>query len=305
METRAHHVLIGLFTVLSVVAALLFGLWLARSESIDAYRDYGIVFQEAVTGLSEGAAVRYSGIKVGAVTKLMLDPHDPRQVLARVRLNANTPVRADTRAKLTMTGLTGLATIQLSGGSPNSPPLTIKPGHLPTIPTEPSPLTKLLGNSEDIILNANQMIANLNRMLSDENVQRITRTLVHIEQATGAIAEQRGDIRQLLNQLAEASRSANATLQQTEQLMRQTSDLVNNQGRASMVSLERTTATLDQLLQNNRPSLESGMQGLSELGPAVHELRQTLESIRAITHRLNDNPAGYLLGRQKTKEFTP
>lgn len=305
METRAHHVLIGLFTVLSVVAALLFGLWLARSESTDAYRDYGIVFQEAVTGLSEGAAVRYSGIKVGAVTKLMLDPHDPRQVLARVRLNANTPVRADTRAKLTMTGLTGLAIIQLSGGSPNSPPLTVKPGHLPTIPTEPSPLTKLLGSSEDIILNINQMIANLNRMLSDENVQRITRTLVHIEQATGAIAEQRDDIRQLLNQLAEASRSANATLQQTEQLMRQTNDLVNNQGRASMVSLERTTATLDQLLQSNRPSLESGMQGLSELGPAIHELRQTLESIRAITRRLNDNPSGYLLGRQKTKEFTP
>jgi phospholipid/cholesterol/gamma-HCH transport system substrate-binding protein len=305
METRAHHVLIGLFTVLSIVAALLFGLWLARSNTMTAYRDYEIVFQEAVTGLSEGAAVRYSGIKVGTVTKLMLDPHDPRQVLARVRLSASTPVRADTRAKLTMTGVTGLAIIQLSGGSPNSPPLNVTPGRLPTILAEPSPLTKLLGSSEDIILNINQVVTSLNRVLSDENVQRITRTLIHLDQATGAIAEQREDIRQLLDQLAAASRSANATLQQTEQLMQQTNALVSTEGRASMASLARTTATLDQLVQNNRSSLESGVQGLSEFGPAIRELRQTLESLRAIMRRLNDNPSGYLLNRQKTKEFAP
>lgn len=32
METRAHHVLIGLFSVIVIGAALLFGLWLAKSE---------------------------------------------------------------------------------------------------------------------------------------------------------------------------------------------------------------------------------------------------------------------------------
>ena len=35
METRAHHVLIGLVTVLVVAGAMLFGLWLAKS-SVDA-----------------------------------------------------------------------------------------------------------------------------------------------------------------------------------------------------------------------------------------------------------------------------
>ena len=32
METRAHHVLIGLFTVLVIVGAMLFGLWLAKAS---------------------------------------------------------------------------------------------------------------------------------------------------------------------------------------------------------------------------------------------------------------------------------
>lgn len=305
METRAHHVLIGLFTVLAIIAGLVFGLWLSRSSHTQAYRNYEIVFKESVTGLSEGAAVRYSGIKVGAVTKLMLDPHDPRRVIARVQINADTPVRIDTRAKLAMSGVTGIATIQLSGGAPNSPPLQAKPGQLPIIVAELSPLAKLLASGEDIISNINQMVVNTNRLLSDDNMQRVSRTLEHIDQATGAIADQREDIRLLLQQLAEASRSANTALQEAEKLMRQANGLMDTQGRASMASLARVTANLDQLLQNNHQSLESGMQGLGELGPAIRELRQTLESVRAITRRLNENPSGYLLGRDKSKEFEP
>jgi phospholipid/cholesterol/gamma-HCH transport system substrate-binding protein len=305
METRAHHVLIGLFTVLAISASLVFGLWLSRSSHTQDYRNYEIVFKEPVTGLSEGAAVRYSGIKVGAVTRLLLDPHDPRRVIARVQINADAPVRTDTRAKLAMSGVTGIATIQLSGGAPNSPPLQAKPGQLPIIVAELSPLTKLLASGEDIISSINQMVVSTNRLLSDENMQRVSRTLEHIDQATGAIADQREDIRRLLQQLAEASRSANTALQEAEKLMRQANGLMDTEGRASMASLARVTANLDQLLQNNHQSLESGMQGLGELGPAIRELRQTLEAVRAITRRLNENPSGYLLGRDKSKEFEP
>ena len=83
METRAHHVLIGLFTVIVVAAALLFALWLAKSSSDRQFSDYEIVFNEAVSGLSQGSAVQYNGIKVGDVTQLKLDPQDPRKVLDR------------------------------------------------------------------------------------------------------------------------------------------------------------------------------------------------------------------------------
>ncbi|MGB9091470.1 MAG: MCE family protein, partial [Pseudomonas farsensis] len=39
METRAHHVLIGLITVLVVAGAMLFGLWLTKSSVDDAFKD--------------------------------------------------------------------------------------------------------------------------------------------------------------------------------------------------------------------------------------------------------------------------
>ena len=312
METRAHHVLIGLFTVIVVTAALLFGLWLAKASTDKAFQDYEVVFNEAVTGLTQGAAVQYNGIKVGDVTRLKLDPADPRRVLARIRVAADTPVKLDTHAKLALTGLTGLSIIQLSGGSPRSPVLRGRDGHVGVIVADPSPLTKLLAGGEDLMLNINEVVAKASHLLSDDNVQHLNNTLAHLDQMTGAVADQRDEIRQLLQQLALASRNANATLAQTAELARNANGLINGPGKAaldsmqaSMASLQRATANIDRLLSDNRDGLDTGIRGLGEIGPALIELRKTLESLQTVSRRLNDNPSGYLLGRDKSKEFKP
>lgn len=148
MEPRAHHVLIGLFTVLTVGAALLFALWLNKAGADRAFTDYEVIFNEAVTGLSQGSAVQYSGIKVGDVISLGLDPNDPRTVRARIRIVGHTPIKKDTRARLAITGVTGLAVIQLHGGSPESPPLEGKDGQPGIIIADRSPLSRLMANGE-------------------------------------------------------------------------------------------------------------------------------------------------------------
>ncbi|WEK10047.1 MAG: MlaD family protein [Candidatus Pseudomonas colombiensis] len=312
METRAHHVLIGLFTVIVVAGALLFGLWLAKSSVDSAFQDYEVVFNEAVSGLSKGSSVQYSGIKVGDVVSLRLDPKDPRRVLARIRLGGETPIKEDTQAKLALNGITGTSIIQLSGGTPQSPALKGKGGHLPTIVASPSPIARLLNNSNDLMTSVNLLLHNANRLFSPENIDRVSTTLANLEQTTGTIADQRDDIRLALQQLVVISKQAGKTLEQTSALMRNANGLLNDQGKQmftsaehAMHSLERSTATIDQLLSSNKESLNTGIQGLNGLAPAVRELRDTLSSLRAITRRLEANPGGYLLGNEKNKEFTP
>jgi phospholipid/cholesterol/gamma-HCH transport system substrate-binding protein len=312
METRAHHVLIGLFTVIVVAGALLFGLWLAKSSVDTEFKDYEVVFNEAVSGLSKGSAVQYSGIKVGDVVTLRLDPKDPRRVLARIRLGGDTPIKEDTQAILALTGITGTSIIQLSGGTPQSPKLKGKDGNLPVIVASPSPIARLLNDSGDLVAGVNMLMHNANQMFSTENVERISKTLEHLEQTTGTIADQRGDIRQAMQQLGAVGKQASATLEQTAALMRNANGLLNDQGQQmfgsaeqAMKSLEQSSATINKLLTSNRDSLNSGLQGLNGLAPAVRELRETLTSLRAISQRLEANPSGYLLGSDKNKEFTP
>ncbi|RLU09914.1 ABC transporter permease [Pseudomonas prosekii] len=312
METRAHHVLIGLFTVLVVAGALLFGLWLAKSSVDTEFKDYEIVFNEAVSGLSKGSAVQYSGIKVGDVVTLRLDPNDPRRVLARIRLGGETPIKEDTRAILALTGITGTSIIQLSGGTPQSPTLKGKGGDLPTIVASPSPIARLLNDSGDLMAGVTALMHNANQIFSPDNVERISKTLEHLEQTTATIADQRGDIRQAMQQLASVGKQAGAMLEQTSALMRNANGLLNDQGKQmfgsaeqAMKSLEQSSATINTLLTSNQDSLNNGMQGLNGLAPAVRELRETLSSLRAISQRLEANPSGYLLGSDKNKEFTP
>lgn len=312
METRAHHVLIGLFTVLVVVGGMLFGLWLAKSSIDNTFKDYEVVFNEAVSGLSKGSSVQYNGIKVGDVIELRLDDKDPRRVLALIRLAANTPVKVDTKAKLALTGVTGTSIIQLSGGDPNSPPLKGKDGKLPVIVASPSPIARLLTDGTDVISNVNMLLHNANKLFSPENVDSFGKTLNNLEQTTTAISSQRGDIAQTLKQLALVGKQATAALEQTTTLMRNANGILNTQGQQmfsnagqAMQALEQSTQTINTLIKNNEDSLNNGMQGLNQLGPAVNELRETLSTLRSISRRLEANPSGFLLNREQTKEFTP
>jgi phospholipid/cholesterol/gamma-HCH transport system substrate-binding protein len=312
METRAHHILIGLFTVIVVAAALLFGLWLAKSSVDTAFKDYQVVFNEAVTGLSRGSPVQYSGIKVGDVVQLRLDPQDPRRVLAQIRVAGETPIKRDTFAKLALNGITGTSIIQLSGGTPQSEELKGDDGNLPVIIASPSPISRLLNDSNDLITGINVFLHNANELLSSKNVQALSNTMEHLEQTTAVIADQRDDIRQTLKQLLVLSKQASATLDQTSTAMRNANLLFTVDGKqaiatgqAAMVSLQQSTDTINQLIRANKDSVDGGLQGLSELGPAIRELRETLTSLKTISRSLNANPSGYLLGSDKNKEFQP
>lgn len=312
METRAHHVLIGLFTVITVGAALLFGLWLAKSSIDREFSYFEVLFNEEVSGLTPGSAVEYSGIKVGEVQSLQLDPLDTRKVRAYIRIAGGTPIKQDTHARLALANITGSTLIRLYGGSPQSPLLSPQDGKPPLIVADPSPMSRLMANSENFLTSMNQLMASLTRLFSDENAQHVSRTLDNLEKVSGELADHRGDITRLIGQLDTLSRQANAALADISRLAGTANGLLDQDGRRalgsaveSMAAIERSTRRLEKILGDNQAPLESGLQGLGEIGPALQELRMTLGTLNQLSRRLGDDPAGFLLGREKIEEFQP
>ncbi|WP_339488756.1 MlaD family protein [Pseudomonas sp. EL_65y_Pfl2_R95] len=304
MEPRAHHVLIGLFTVLVVSAALVFAIWLSKHSADQQYNEYSVVFNETVNGLSRGSAVQYSGITVGDVQRLFLDPKDPRKVIAWIRIASNTPIKTDTRARLSITGITGTAVIQMHSGTPQSPRLLSKEGERPQIIADRSPLAKLLANGDDLVFNVNHLINQANHLLNDENLDNVAKTLNNLEAVTAMVAEQRDTLNKTANQISIAST-------ETATLMRNANKLLTTSGRKSFdnierisESLERSSNNIERILSENRNALRQGMQGVSNLGPAINELRDTMGAIRSFSRRVEDDPA-YLLRSDTIKEFQP
>ena len=312
METRAHHILIGLFTLLAAGGAMLFALWLGKSSLDSSYARYEVVFEEAVTGLSTGSPVQFNGIKVGEVVQLRLDAADPNKVLATIRVGASTPVRQNTKAKLSLAGVTGTSFIQLSSGPGNSPPLTSSSGKLPQILAEPSSISRLLADGSDLFSKISELLGNANKLFSAQNSENLGKTLANLEQTTGAIAAQRDDFKKLFGDFSALASQANKSLEQATRLLATSNRLLDDQGAAAlgdlqktMASLQRSSASVENLLQQNQGSLNQGLQSLGNLQPALQELRETLSNLRNISQRVEDNPAGYLLGREQAKEFQP
>ncbi len=307
METKANHVLIGAFAIIITLMGVFFALWAANYSSDRQWDDYEVVFSEAVTGLGNGGIVQYNGINVGEVTRLRLDPRDPRKVIARIRLASETPVKIDTKAKLAFIGLTGVAQIQLSGGLPESPLLLPTPQEpIPRIPTTPSALQNLSAAADDIV-------ERIRGILSDENVARISGTLDNIHQMSSTVAGQKEDVAALIKNLREVSVNLNVTLVKAQGSLDTIDKSVVQNLPEIIAKLDRTLASLESASKNangviadNRDAINNFSQnGLGQVGPTLAELRVLMRDLRHISSRLDRNPAGFATGRTSTEEFTP
>lgn len=307
METKANYVLIGVFTLIVSLFLLLFALWAAKYSSEQSWREYLVVFNEPVTGLSEGSTVQYNGIAVGTVQKLRLAPDDPRSVIALLRLQADAPIKADTRAKISMPSLTGSPIIQLTGGSPGSPALAdVDPREIPVIQAEASAL-------QNIADTANRLVARLDQVLSEENVKSIATTLANIESMTGAVAEQREDLRALIVNARAASEQLQGTLATTNravedidrELVAKLPGLVSRLD-STLNSLDSAAGNANAILGENRAAINSfANDGLAQLGPSLGELRLLVRDLRRISDQFDAGPARYLLKGDAPKEFEP
>ncbi len=152
METDKHYFFEGLFILVFCVAAAIVAVWLGSPGSRDDVT-YRIRFPDSVSGLVAGDSVKYRGIDVGTVKSMIIDPDDSRLVLVDVRLRKDTPVGTDTRASLTMKGITGVVFIELNGGDPAAKSLleVTPPDKVPEIASEKTGLKAMLDNLPKVV----------------------------------------------------------------------------------------------------------------------------------------------------------
>lgn len=139
MEPKVNYVLVGSFVTLLGAGILVGILWLGKSDYRGSYDRYVAYMKESVAGLSIDSTVKYRGVDVGRVKDIALRPDNPEEVLLTLDIIRGTPIKTDTIAVLETQGLTGLATINLTGGSREASSLQALEGQAyPVLKTGPS-----------------------------------------------------------------------------------------------------------------------------------------------------------------------
>jgi phospholipid/cholesterol/gamma-HCH transport system substrate-binding protein len=323
MEVRASYTLVGAF-VLAILAALaVFVIWLARVQIDQSFAEYEVAFTGTVNGLQQGSSVRYRGVPVGRVSSIRIDPDNIGQVLVGLELQPGTPIRTDTIAVVEAQGITGIATIQLTGGMQGSPvPEEDGSGTPPRIMAGRSTLEQVFDSTPVVLNRIAGVLERLGTLLNDENLASINGILDDLEELIDKVGESEPQIRALLTSVTNTADRLRTTSDEFSGLAADMRGAVGgidgrlarleDQGRSTLeqtagaASAFRTLANrLDRLVRENQDPIGDFSQStLYEIRQLVAEMRQLVASGSRISKEFERDPAGYLFGAQQ-KGFQP
>ncbi|MBL0087490.1 MAG: MCE family protein [Ideonella sp.] len=299
MEDKVNTALVGAF-VLVLGAALVAGvLWLAAGfDGRQRTLPYQSIVPESVAGLSLDAPVKYLGVDVGKVSAIAIDPGNSRQVRLRFLIEQGTPIKQDTEAVLKTQGLTGIAYVELSGGSPGSPPLLARTeGEVPLIRSKPSLNARLENVLSNVLANLDRTSANINAVFDADNRAALKQTLADTATVVHAIAAQQ---RALGQGIADAAVTARHTAKASEQLgaaighIASSAQAVERMADTAAHASDRAGRSIDEAASGVR---QIGRETLPELQRAVAELVPLAGSLRHLVEQTERSPSSLLVGR--------
>jgi phospholipid/cholesterol/gamma-HCH transport system substrate-binding protein len=241
METRANYATIGLFTLAVIAAAFAFVYWLARYDDVGSRRTMQVVVPGAVTGLSKGGLVLFNGIKIGEVATLTIKPDDPNQVIVEASVDSEAPIKADTKAALGVNPLTGVAYIQLAGGSAGSPDILDEPG-TPTLTGDRESFADLLSGAQSVISKVDRAMDRVNTFV-DKAEPSLDSSLASIQSFSDALAKNSSGMGDFLDNVSKLSNTLEGLSGKLEGLVEHTDAVV------TAVDPEKVKATVTDIQQ--------------------------------------------------------
>ncbi|MHA7873014.1 MAG: MlaD family protein, partial [Hyphococcus sp.] len=294
--TRAHYVLLGAFVMIAVALGFLFVLWKGTGRA--DYDEFDVIFTERVSGLLVGAQVRFNGIQKGTVDSLDLDPDNPGIVIARIHVDRDTPIKTDTRAELEPVGFTGVAIIQLVGGSADKPLLKESSDErVPRIVADTSGFGAFLQDTSDLVARAAQF-------MSDDNIDNVADIIENVEVITGAIADQDEEIAGIIQDahaitadLAEATDALASLMENLDSFFAEDAPQTAQEAQVLLEESQALIAELRGVVEENRSSVRLfADQGLGQVAPALAEARRLMRTLDDMLREIDRDPQAYFLG---------
>lgn len=295
MESRVNYTAVGIFIILFTVATVAFAFWLGKyNQDERQYRRYKVYITESVSGLSPEAAVKFHGVDVGKVETIQINPRNSEEVELVLKIKKETPIKTDSTAVLKFYGITGLAFIEIIGGSRTATLLANGDDAIPIIPTSPSLIQRLDESLSNVASKLSSTLDRADRVLSDQNIENVTASLEHLRSLTAQIDAYQNDIHKLIAQTNALEHNATDSLYAMKEAagsVKQTSANFNTMVQTKMAktleSLESTSKQSHSLIQKLENTLERGDYDLRTIAaPSGNEISTLLEQTRLLTHEM-------------------
>jgi len=234
---------------------------------------------ESLSGLEQGAIVKFHGVPVGKVDHISYNPSDLLRVKVKLVIQDDFPMKTDMVAQTGSMGITGLKYVELLGGT-NKAPL-LKDGS--DIPTKKSMMTTITGNAEVILAKVEVLLDHLNAITDPDTLKGLKTILDN----TVAIS---GSFQDIVARIDGISRDVKS--------MTGEADRAFEDGKIGRIlnSFDSTAQSMQQLSQDISLIVK---QSREDIMVSMENLRMTLENANALTKVLSENPSLLLRGEQQ------
>lgn len=241
MITKVQKIRLGVFLAVGSFLLLLFIGAVAGNRMVQKRDIYYVEFENySISGMQVGGAVNYSGIKIGRVDAIKIDPKDVSKIILTISVDGGTPIKEDSEATLVPVGITGLKAVEIRGGT-NAAKL-LKPKSF--IKAGSSMFDNITDKAVSIADKLDIIAANVSDLTGDENRKNIAeilrQTSLLLEETRKNISGTLISLNKIADNAAELSSSANQNLNKV------TDSLTNNMD----VLTSSTTRNLDEISSN-------------------------------------------------------
>lgn len=288
--SRAQRARLGVFLFIGVILLIIFAAVPLGLKLNDKYNRYIAYFQgESLSGLEQGAVVKYSGVPVGKVEKITYIPNDLRKVRVEMKLQADFPMKVDMVATTGAMGITGLKYVEITGGTNESQ--LLKPGS--EVPTKQSMISTITGKAEVIVGKIELLLNHLNQISNPDSLASFKKILDNVAVITGDV---RGFVSESRPKIDSMTYSTNKIINKIDGIATDVKEFTGNfknavsgkQVAATFASIDSTAQALKDLTENLSLMIR---QSREDFTIGMQNIREATENANQLTKVLSENPS--------------
>ncbi len=292
--TTAQRTRLGIFMLIGAMLLLFFlAIPLAFKLTKKTVQYYSFYEGESLSGLSNGADVKFHGVVIGKVSDINIDEDDLTQVKVMYEIRDDFPMKKDMYASSGFLGITGLLYVEIMGGTNESEPLPPNS----EIRTEPSLMAAITGKADNIITKLELTINKLNTL----NMDKINETLENVANITGTV---QGAVDSVAPHVSELTSAAKGTMKNVEKI---TSDIEKISSEVSAEIDMKQIGTMISRIDSTAQAMASLSEGLDltvrqsreDVAIVMEDMKEAMENANELTRILMENPSLILKGDQQ------
>lgn len=279
METRANYVIVGIFTLVAIVAAFAFVYWASAIGDRGETTTLRVRIPGSASGLGRGSAVLFNGVKVGDVRRVYIDVLNPTVAIADTEIDRLTPITKSTQADISIAGLTGQSNIELKGADLREPNLldeAERDGTVAEITANPSAVTNLLETAQNIFKRADNVLSDLEGFTRDVRGP-LTQTAQNAQKFSDALAKNSDGIDKFLSSVSALSEELAGVSGKLDGTLKAAEDLLNSVDRQKIQNIVGNVETFTNSLKEQSARFDEIVGGVDRAVGTINDFAKQAE----------------------------